>query len=316
MKTLLAIETSCDDTSAAILRGRTLLADSTHMQVRHQYFGGVVPELASRDHLEMIDKVVDIVVQASGLELRKIDAIAYTAYPGLMGSLLVGKCFAQGLSLALNIPLIPVDHLMGHVLSILIDNDLQPLFPFICLTASGGHTQLVLVESFSNMKVLGETLDDAVGEAFDKIGKILNLPYPAGKEIDRLAALGDETSFMFPITRVQDYNYSFSGIKSSFKNFIDKNIKKDSEFVENNLNDICASIQANLINALISKFDEAIMHYNPKAIAIAGGVAANSRFRIEAQKLAARHKISCYSPEKKFCTDNAAMIGIVAQCIT
>jgi N6-L-threonylcarbamoyladenine synthase len=311
---ILAIESSCDDTSCAVLCDTRVLANKTAGQDIHRLYGGVVPELASRDHQKNIVPVVEAVVAEAGLALNDIDAIAVTRGPGLMGSLLVGLSFAKSLSLALNKPLIEVNHMQGHVLAHFIESSLQtrPQFPFLCLTASGGHTQLVLVKDHLDFEVLGETIDDAIGEAFDKAAKILGLPYPGGPLIDKYAANGDAKRFVFASTKTEGYDYSFSGIKTSFLYFVQNALQKDKDFITNNLNDICASYQSHLVNVVLKNVRRVLKDHNIKHFAIAGGVSANSELRKKAMEMGEELGVQVYIPEFQYCTDNAAMIGIAA----
>lgn len=311
---ILAIESSCDDTSCAVLRDTRVLANRTAGQDIHRLYGGVVPELASRDHQKNIVPVVDAVMAESGISLSEIDAVAVTRGPGLMGSLLVGLSFAKSLSLALNKPLIEVNHMQGHVLAHFIDSPLQkkPVFPFLCLTVSGGHTQLVLVKDHLNFELLGETIDDAIGEAFDKAAKILGLPYPGGPMIDQLAATGDPKRFVFANTKTEGYNYSFSGIKTSFLYFIQNALQKDKDFVQNNLNDICASYQSHLVNVVLKNVRKVLHDQSLTVFAIAGGVSANAELRRKVSEMESELKLQTHIPEFQYCTDNAAMIGIAA----
>ncbi|MGZ3902179.1 MAG: tRNA (adenosine(37)-N6)-threonylcarbamoyltransferase complex transferase subunit TsaD [Bacteroidia bacterium] len=311
--TILAIESSCDDTSAAVLRGRKVLSNIVANQDIHNQYGGVVPELASRDHQKNIVPVVDVAIKNAGLSLTEINAIAYTSGPGLMGSLLVGATFAKSLSQALNIPLIEVNHMQGHILAHFIEgeNKSVPEFPFLCLTVSGGHTQIVKVNNYLSFELLGETQDDAVGEAFDKAAKILGLPYPGGPLIDKFAKEGDPEKFKFPLSNMPGFNYSFSGIKSAFMYFIRDHVKEDPDFVKKNMADICASYQWCLSEMLFKKLLAAATENNIKTLAIAGGVSANSLLR---KRLAAltQKGYKVFIPPFEYCTDNAAMIGITA----
>lgn len=311
---ILAIESSCDDTSCAILCDTRVLANRTAGQEIHRLYGGVVPELASRDHQKNIVPVVHAVVSEAGLNLSDIDAVAVTRGPGLMGSLLVGLSFAKSLALALNRPLIEVNHMQGHVLAHFIDSPLQkkPEFPFLCLTVSGGHTQLVLVKDYLDFELLGETIDDAIGEAFDKAAKILGLPYPGGPLLDQLGAKGNAKRFEFAKTKTEGYNYSFSGIKTSFLYFIQNALQKDKDFVQDNLNDICASYQAHLVNVVLKNAIRVLKDKNLHQLAIAGGVSANSELRRRIGELEREMTIQTFLPEFQYCTDNAAMIGIAA----
>ncbi len=312
---ILAIESSCDDTSCSVLRNDTVLANVTAGQKIHERYGGVVPELASRDHQKNIVPVVDAALKTAGVELKQLSAIAVTLGPGLMGSLLVGVSFAKSLSLALQIPLIEVNHMQGHILAHFIKDDERqqtPGFPFLCLTVSGGHTQLVKVRSHLEFELLGQTTDDAVGEAFDKAAKILGLPYPGGPLIDRYAKEGDAGRFKFAETKVPGFDYSFSGIKTSFLYFIQNSVQKEPDFVQNNLNDICASYQAHLIKVLLKNVRAVLDETGIRQLAIAGGVSANSGLRASIKALEAQLGIETFIPKFEYCTDNAAMIGITA----
>tara|TARA_B100001057_G_scaffold500878_1_gene618484 strand:+ start:6002 stop:7009 length:1008 start_codon:yes stop_codon:yes gene_type:complete len=307
---ILAIETSCDDTSVAILRNDIVLSNIVSSQKIHEIFGGVVPELASREHDKLIIPVITESLKQSKLSLDKLHAIAYTRGPGLLGSLLVGTSFSKSLSIALDIPLIEINHMHAHILSIFInDNHSKPKFPFIALTVSGGHTQLVLVESPLKFTELGTTLDDAAGEAFDKSGKLMGLKYPAGPEIDRLAVNGDPRKFKFPKPKVNLLNFSFSGLKTNFKNFISN---KSKHFLENNINDLCASLQYTIIEILIDKIKNAKNIHNISDFVVCGGVSANSYLRSRLNKLESTDNIKTYVPKINYTTDNAAMIGINA----
>lgn len=311
---ILAIESSCDDTSCAVLCNDKVLSNITATQKIHQQHGGVVPELASRDHQKNILLTVKSALKTANIELNQLNAIAVTQGPGLMGSLLVGISFAKSLALSLQIPIIPVNHMQGHILAHLIndgDNEI-PEFPFLCLTVSGGHTQLVEIKSALNFKIIGSTIDDAVGEAFDKAAKIMGLPYPGGPLIDKYAQKGNPNKFKFANARVEGYNFSFSGIKTSFLYFINDNLKLDKDFITNNLHDICASYQKHLINTLLSQLKKLITDKGFKNIAIAGGVSANSCLRAELKALENAFDIKAFVPKFEYCTDNAAMIGIVA----
>lgn len=309
---ILGIESSCDDTSAAILKNDKLLANIIANQDVHKQYGGVVPELASRAHQQNIVPVVEAALKKAKIDKSQLSAIAYTRGPGLMGSLLVGTSFAKAFSYGLNIPLIDVNHMRGHILAHFIkdeENKDSPTFPFLCLTVSGGHTQIVLVKSHSNMEVIGETIDDAAGEAFDKSAKILGLPYPGGPLIDKYAKLGDSKRFPFTKPKVGEFNFSFSGLKTQFLYFIQKEVEKNPDFISENLNDICASFQANIINYLLGKLQKAAKQYNIKQIAIAGGVSANSGLRSSLLDWE-KKGYSVFIPKFEYCTDNAAMIAI------
>ena len=305
---ILAVETSCDDTSVAILKNKSVLSNIVSSQKIHQIFGGVVPEIASREHDRLIVPVMKEAVKESKIKLSELDAIAYTRGPGLLGSLLVGTSFAKSLALSLNIPLLEINHMQAHILSIFIDDNTEkPKFPFIALTVSGGHTQLVLVKSYSQFIEIGTTLDDAAGEAFDKSGKIMNLDYPAGPKIDKLAIQGDNHKFKFPKPKVEGLNFSFSGLKTNFKNFVNS---KSKDFINKNINDLCASLQSTIVEILIDKIIKARDQYEINEFVICGGVSANSFLRKELTGLIESHKIKTYVPKTNYSTDNAAMIGI------
>lgn len=308
---ILAIESSCDETSAAVISNGKVLNNIIATQAVHQKYGGVVPELASRAHQRNIVAVVEEALLQSGIHKTELDAIAFTRGPGLMGSLLVGVSFAKGMAMGLNKPLIEVNHMQAHVLSHFID-DPKPAFPFLCLTVSGGHTQIILVRDYLDMEVIGETQDDAVGEAFDKAAKIMGLPYPGGPMVDRYAQLGNAKAYRFSETDMPALDFSFSGIKTAFLYFIRDEKKKDENFVERNLNDICASIQQHLVNMLLHKLARASEQTGIKEIAIAGGVSANSGLRKNLQELAVQRNWNIYIPEFQYCTDNAGMIAIAA----
>ncbi|MCD6069412.1 MAG: tsaD [Bacteroidetes bacterium] len=313
---ILAIESSCDDTSAAIIRNDKILANITAGQKIHEQYGGVVPELASRDHQKHIIPVIDAALKKADVKLSQLNAIAFTQGPGLMGSLLVGTSIAKSFSQALDIPLIAVNHMQGHILAHFIKDEESgmdkavPSFPFICLTVSGGHTQLVKVSDHLTFELLGETTDDAVGEAFDKAAKILGLGYPGGPQIDKLAKGGNPDKFKFAESKVEELGFSFSGIKTSFLYFVQNNMQKDPKFIEENLRDICASYQKHLVNVLMKKLLKAANETGIKDIAIAGGVAANSEIRKQVQELAMKHDWNVFIPKFEYCTDNAAMIAI------
>ena len=305
---ILSIETSCDDTSVAILKNDKVLSNIVSSQKIHEIYGGVVPELASREHDRLIVPVISKAIEESNVSLNEIDAIAYTRGPGLLGSLLVGTSFAKSLAYCLNIPLLEVNHMHAHILSIFInDNPKKPDFPFIALTVSGGHTQLVLVNGPLEFIQIGTTLDDAAGEAFDKSGKLMNLDYPAGPKIDKLSKDGDPNKFKFSKPTVKDLNFSFSGLKTNFKNFI---IKQPLGFVEDNLSDLCASIQSTIVNILIDKIKMARDKHGINEFVICGGVSANSFLRKKLNELEKNDNINTYVPKVSYSTDNAAMIGI------
>ena len=307
---ILAIETSCDDTSAAILKNDMVLSNIVSSQKIHEIYGGVVPELASREHDKLIVPVVKEALSKANISLTEIGVIAYTRGPGLLGSLLVGSSFAKSLSISLNVPIIEINHMQAHILSIYIkDNISSPKFPFLALTVSGGHTQLVRVESAVNFKELGATLDDAAGEAFDKCGKMIGLDYPAGPIIDNLAKNGNPKSFKFSKPRVEGLNFSFSGLKTNFKNFINS---KSDQFIKSNMNDLCASLQNTIVEILIDKIKKAYNKHDIPHFVICGGVSANSFLRHKLKELEISDNIYTYFPKVSYSTDNAAMIGIAA----
>ncbi len=313
--TILGIESSCDDTSAAVIRNTTLLSNVIASQAVHIKYGGVIPELASRAHQQNIIPVVDTALKEAGTTIDKIDAIAFTRGPGLLGSLLVGTSFTKGLAISNNIPMVEVNHLQGHILSHFIDlpdRELpHPDYPFLCLLVSGGHTQIVKVSSPLEMEIIGSTIDDAAGEAFDKCAKVMGLPYPGGPVIDRLAKEGNAEAFSFAKPHVKgEFDYSFSGLKTSFLYTLRDRVKEDADFVEKHKADLCASLQRTIIEILLDKLIKASKKLGIKDIAIAGGVSANSGLR-EAVAEAGRHRgWRTFIPELKFTTDNAAMIAI------
>lgn len=307
-KYILAIESSCDDTSAAILCNNKVLSNNVANQEIHSIYGGVVPEFASRAHQQNIVPVVDACIKKTGIHREMIDAVAYTKGPGLLGSLLVGGSFAKGFSMALGKPLIEVNHMQAHILAHFIDDGSPiPQFPFLCLTVSGGHTQIVLVKDYFDMEVIGTTQDDAAGEAFDKVAKILGLPYPGGREIDLLAKKGNPKAFEFARSKMPGFDFSFSGIKTSVLYFLKKEVAKNDKFIEENLENICASFQKCVIDSLLEKLALASNKYNINRIAIAGGVSANSELR---ERLKSEKNWEVFIPAFEYCTDNAAMIGI------
>ena len=308
---ILAIESSCDETSCSIIRNGKVLNNIIASQEVHRKYGGVVPELASRAHQQNIVSVVQEAMNASATKTTELDAIAFTRGPGLIGSLLVGVSFAKGLAMALDIPLIEVNHMQAHVLAHFID-DPKPAFPFLCLTVSGGHTQIVLVRDYLDMEVVGETQDDAVGEAFDKAAKILDLPYPGGPLIDKYAQLGNDMRFKFPDSTVPGLDFSFSGIKTAFLYFLRDEKQKDPEFISKNLQDICASLQRQLITMLLTRLEKAMNQFGVTDVAIAGGVSANSGLRRTLQSLGEKRGWNVFIPDFQYCTDNAAMIAIAA----
>lgn len=309
----LAIESSCDDTSAAILCNDKVLSNIVARQAIHEEYGGVVPELASRAHQQNIVPVVDVALKKANITKNDLNCIAFTQGPGLMGSLLVGGSFAKSMSMALQIPLIAVNHMKAHILAHFIDEENfdKPTFPFLALTISGGHTQIVQVNSFFNLKIIGETTDDAVGEAFDKSAKILGLPYPGGPLIDKYAQEGNPKAFRFTKPKVDGLDFSFSGLKTQILYFIQKNLAENPNFIEENRNDICASIQHTIINILIDKLKLAVQQTGIKQIAIGGGVSANSGIRKTLKETENKWGWKTYIPKFEYTTDNAAMIGIV-----
>ena len=312
-KFILAIESSCDDTSAAVLSNKKVLSNVVATQEIHKKYGGVVPELASRAHQQNIVPVVHQALANANIDKKQLSAIAFTRGPGLMGSLLVGTSFAKSLALGLNIPLIEVNHMQAHILAHFIEDDEQhtPEFPFLAMTISGGHTQIVLVKSYFDMEILGETLDDAVGEAFDKSAKLLGLPYPGGPLIDKHAKLGNEKAFQFPKPKVPGLNFSFSGLKTSILYFIQKKTKENPNFIAEHIDDVCASIQFTILEILMDKLKLAVKQTGIKHIAIGGGVAANSGIRSRLKEAENELGWQTYIPKFAYCTDNAAMIGIV-----
>ena len=308
---ILALESSCDETSAAIVDNGKVLNNIIATQSVHGNYGGVVPELASRAHQQNIVPVVDQALKNAAIDKTSLSAIAFTRGPGLLGALLVGTSFAKSMALALNIPLIEVNHMQAHILAHFID-DPKPEFPFLCLTVSGGHTQIVLVKSHLDMEIVGETRDDAVGEAFDKSAKLLGLSYPGGPLIDKYAQLGNPHRFPLPQTEMPGLEYSFSGIKTGILYFLRDELKKNENFIDENLNDICASIQHTLVEMLLQKLRKAARQFNIKNIALAGGVSANSGLRNGLNNMAEKESWKVFVPAFEYCTDNAAMIGIAA----
>jgi len=308
---ILAIESSCDETSAAIIHNGKVLNNYIATQSVHEKYGGVVPELASRAHQQNIVPVVDQALKDAKFEMSELNAIAFTRGPGLMGALLVGTSFAKSLALALDVPLIEVNHMQAHILAHFIDEP-KPKFPFLCLTVSGGHTQIVKVSSHLDMEVIGETQDDAVGEAFDKSAKLLGLGYPGGPKIDQHAQHGNPHRFSFPETEMKGFNYSFSGVKTAILYFLRDELKKNDQFIEQNLDDIAASIQHTLINMLLQKLRKAARTLNIDQIAFAGGVSANSGLRQAVSVMAKKEGWETYFPALAYCTDNAGMIAMAA----
>jgi N6-L-threonylcarbamoyladenine synthase len=314
MSIILGIESSCDDTSAALINDGYLLSNVIANQDVHRIYGGVVPELASRAHQQNIIPVVDRAIKLAGIQKEEITAVAFTRGPGLMGSLLVGTSFAKGFSIALGVPLIEINHLQAHILAnFILEKDatnLVPEFPFLCLLVSGGHTQLVLMKDYLEMEIIGQTIDDAAGEAFDKCAKIMGLPYPGGPVVDKLAAEGNPNAFSFAKPRMDGYDYSFSGLKTSFLYFLRDQLKNNSEFINQHKNDLCASLQKTIVEILLDKLVKAAENIGIKEIALAGGVAANSGLRNALIAEGQKRQWNIYIPAFKFTTDNAAMIAI------
>lgn len=312
---ILGIESSCDDTSAAVLKNNTILSNVIARQEVHEQYGGVVPELASRAHQQNIIPVVDAALKKAGVKKEELDAIAFTRGPGLMGSLIVGTSFAKSFSMALNIPMVDVNHMVAHVLAHFIEEEGKkpPSFPFLCLTVSGGHTQLVLVRGPLDMEVIGSTIDDAAGEAFDKAAKLFGFPYPGGPMIDRHAKTGDPDAFQFAKPRIEGYDFSFSGFKTSVLYSLEKWVKEDPNFVQNNLNDLCASVQRTVIDILFHKLIKAASDLKITEVAVAGGVSANSGLRNRLIEEGNRRGWNVYIPKFEYCTDNAAMIAMTGK---
>ena len=312
---ILGIESSCDDTAAAVISDSVILSNVVASQSIHELYGGVVPELASREHQKLIFPVVEKVIKKAGITIDDLSAVAFTNGPGLIGSLMVGTSFAKSMSLALDIPLIAVNHMQAHILAHFIDdpeND-NPDFPFLALTISGGHTQIVKVNSPFEMQVLGETLDDAAGEAFDKSGKVIGLKYPAGPQIDKLSKAGDPNKYNFTKPKVDGLNFSFSGLKTNFLNFINKETRIDENFIKNNLNNICASLQKVIVEILMDKLVMASKQTGIKTIVICGGVSANSEVRDKLKQNGEKYGWKIHIPKLSYTTDNAAMIAITGQ---
>jgi N6-L-threonylcarbamoyladenine synthase len=311
MITILAIESSCDETSAAVCRDGKILSNYIANQKVHEKYGGVVPELASRAHMQNIVPVVSLALKQAGVGMEELDAIGFTQSPGLIGALLVGSGFAKSLALALDKPLVAVHHMQAHVLANLIPEE-RPDFPFLCLTVSGGHTQIVVAESPVKMQIIGETMDDAAGEAFDKSAKLLGLPYPGGPLIDKYAREGDASRFTFPEPQIEGLDFSFSGLKTSILYFLQKETKQDPDFLQKNLADICASIQHRIISILLRKFKKAALQTGITDLCIAGGVSANSGLRKDFAEMCRGNGWRSFIPPFEYCTDNAAMIAITA----
>lgn len=309
MPVILGIESSCDETSAAICADGQMLSNVIANQTVHEIYGGVVPELASRVHQQNIIPTVQQAILNAKINKNDIDAVAFTRGPGLLGSLLVGVSFAKAFALGRNLPLMEVNHMQAHILAHFID-DPKPGFPFLCLTVSGGHTQIVLVKDYFDMQVVGQTTDDAAGEAFDKTSKILGLPYPGGPVIDQYARAGNPDAFQFPEPRIAGLDFSFSGLKTSIRYFIRDRVAEDPDFLINNMSDICASVEKRVATILLNKLKKAADQYQIKEIALAGGVSANTGLRQHLLATGARWNWNCYIPKFEYCTDNAAMIAI------
>ncbi len=310
-KVILAIETSCDDTSASICINGKICSNIVADQEVHRKYGGVVPELASRAHKQNIVPVVDLALKTAGVKIQDLTAVSYTQGPGLLGSLMVGSSFARGISLSRNLPLIGVNHIQAHIMAHFIDEP-QPEFPFLCLLVSGGHTQIVSMKSHSEMEVIGTTLDDAAGEAFDKTAKIMGLPYPGGPLIDKYAKDGNPLKFKFPDSRVPELNFSFSGLKTAVMYFLQDAEKEDPDFIVKNLNDICASIQHTIVSYLLRKLKLAVEQTGITNVGLAGGVSANSSLRFNLEQIGKEKSWDTFIPDFQYCTDNAAMIAMAA----
>jgi len=310
---ILSIESSCDDTAAAILENGKVLSNVVARQAIHEEYGGVVPELASRAHQQNIVPVIDVALKQANITREQLSAVAFTQGPGLMGSLLVGSSFAKSMALALDVPLIAVNHMQAHILAHFIDEEGfdKPDFPFLAMTISGGHTQIVKVKSFFEMEVIGETTDDAVGEAYDKSAKILGLPYPGGPLVDKFAQLGNPKAFPFTKPKVPGLDFSFSGLKTQILYFVQKNVAVNPDFIKENMNDICASIQYTIINILMDKLKLAVKETGITQVAIGGGVSANSGIRSTLKDAEKKYGWKTFIPKFEYTTDNAAMIGIV-----
>ena len=311
---ILGIESSCDDTSASIVKDGVLLSNKIANQVVHESYGGVVPELASRAHQQNIIPVVDSAIKDAGIKKEDISAVAFTRGPGLLGSLLVGTSFAKGFAFANDIPMVEVNHLQGHILALFLkepgEDKKLPQFPFLCLLVSGGHTQIVVVRNYFDMEIIGQTIDDAAGEAFDKCGKIMSLPYPSGPVVDKLSKQGNPDAYKFTKPKVSPLDFSFSGLKTAFLYFVRDERKKNINFIEENINDLCASLQFTIIDILMDKVKNAVKQTGIKEIAIAGGVSANSQLRSALTQLAQNKNWIVHIPPLKYTTDNAAMIAI------
>lgn len=311
MPTILAIESSCDETSAALISERVILSNIISSQIEHSEYGGVIPELASRLHQQQIIRVVQSALKEANLSAKDLDAVAFTRGPGLLGALLVGTCFAKAYAYGLDVPLIEVNHMQAHVLANFLEAP-EPEFPFLCLTVSGGHTQLVLVRSPLDMEVVGQTIDDAAGEAFDKAAKIMGLPYPGGPEVDKLAQKGDPKSFAFPRPMVGELEFSFSGLKTAILYLVQREMQKDPDFLDERIADVCASYQNRIVSVLLEKMVLAAKKYQVTHLAIAGGVSANSELRRSFQEMCTQNNWQAHIPAFRYCTDNAAMIAMSA----
>ena len=309
MPVILGIESSCDDTSAAVCVDGKILSNVIANQSIHQAYGGVVPELASRVHQQNIVPTVQQALINAKVSKNDVDAVAFTRGPGLLGSLLVGVSFAKSFALAKSLPIIDINHMQAHILAHFIAEQ-KPTFPFLCLTVSGGHTQIVLVKDYFDMEIVGQTLDDAAGEAMDKTSKILGLPYPGGPLIDKYARLGNPDTYKFPEPQIPGFDFSFSGLKTSILYFIRDNVAKNPDFIAENLNDICASVEKRIVTILLNKLSRAAQQYQIKDIALAGGVSANTGLRLGLQQLGEKNGWNCFIPQMQYCTDNAAMIAI------
>jgi N6-L-threonylcarbamoyladenine synthase len=312
---ILGIESSCDDTAAAVIHNGKVLSNVVATQKIHEEYGGVVPELASRAHQQNIVPVVQLALRKANIDKKQLSAIAFTRGPGLMGSLLVGTSFSKSFAMGLNIPIIDVNHMQAHILAHFIKDEEQrmPTFPFLAITISGGHTQVVKVRDYFDMEIIGQTIDDAIGEAFDKSAKVLGFPYPGGPLIDKYARLGNPRAFQFPKPKVAPLDFSFSGLKTSVLYFIEKQVKENPRFIEENLNDICASIQFTIVDYLMDKIKNAVRETGIRQIAIGGGVSANSGIRNALKETEKELGWSTYVPKFEYCTDNAAMIAIVGE---
>lgn len=309
---ILGIESSCDDTSAAVLRNGKILANITATQDVHEKYGGVVPELASRAHQKNVVPVIDAALKKAGIKAADLDAIAYTQGPGLLGSLLVGSSFAKGMAQALEVPAYPIHHMKAHVLAHFIEEEgiTPPPFPFVCLTVSGGHTQILRVDSPEELHIMGETLDDAAGEAFDKAAKIMGLPYPGGPLVDQYAREGNPTAFALPRPQVDGLNFSFSGLKTAFRNLVEREERRKAGFIQENLRDLCASLQHTIVAMLLARLQQAMHITGTTHVALAGGVSANSGLRDGLSALAAKEAWTTYTLPMAYCTDNGAMIAM------